>query len=90
MQNESPGHPYGSPNLPDKSKFGYFFLQKKKSQVIFISKLKNIYIAFSCRGWLYCCEILFDFGLRAPILGTFTEFVREAGSKSKNRSMKKI
>ena len=37
IRNESPGLPYGSPNLPDKSEFGYFFLQKTKNQV----NLKN-------------------------------------------------
>ena len=37
-----PGLPYGSPNLLHKSKFGYFFLQKAKNQVNFISKLKKI------------------------------------------------
>ena len=41
---------YGSPNLPDKSKFGYYFLQKTKNQVDFISKLKKYCIFLSKKG----------------------------------------
>ena len=41
-----------------------FLIQKTKSQENFI--------AFSCQGWLYCCEILLDFGLHASFLATFS------------------
>ena len=43
-QNKSPGLQYGSPNLPDKSEFGYiFFLKKdKKSSEFYLQIKKNI------------------------------------------------
>ena len=66
IQNESPGLPYSSPNLPDKSEFGYFFSTKDEKSSEFYLQIKNN-TAFSCQVRLYCCEILLDFGLRVSL-----------------------
>ena len=42
IQNESSGLPYGSPNLPDKSKFGYFFFSKDEKPGEFYIQIKQI------------------------------------------------
>ena len=65
IQNKSPGLLYGSPNLPDKSEFGYFlfFLQKTKYQVNFISKLKKYCVFLSRMVVLFWNFTQFWFGL---------------------------
>ena len=76
IQNKSPSLdlPYGSPNLPDKSEFGYFFStkDKKSSELILSPNLKKYCIFLSrmvallwnfTRFWFTCIHIVGTFSL---------------------------
>ena len=72
---------------PDKSEYRYFSTKDEKSSEFYLQIKKNI--TFLCQGCLYCCEILVDFGLCAPVFRDF-QFVRETGSKSDKQSINKF
>ena len=65
IQNDSPGLPYSSPNLPDKSEFGYFFNMKIKdeSKSSKYLQIKKKTLGFLVKDGCFCFFVFLKFYL---------------------------